>query len=57
MSDLNNESLEQPVNPNGFFSWIFDEATNTWVPPTPQPETGGPYFWHEGTKEWRKVSG
>jgi hypothetical protein len=34
-----------------FAAWTFDEATLTYVPPIPRPETGD-YFWQGTTSSW-----
>lgn len=38
--------------PQPFPSWTLDESTCWWIPPTPRPETGGPYKWDEATTSW-----
>jgi len=37
-----------------FATWTFDEATCTYVPPTPKPQTGN-YFWQGTTLLWVAV--
>lgn len=36
-------------------SWIYDEETNSWVPPIPKPENGDNYIfiWDEENKNWK----
>ena len=36
---------------DNFIAWTFDEATCTYVPPTPRP-TDGNYFWQGTTNSW-----
>lgn len=36
---------------DNFSAWIFDEATCSYKPPTPCPETGN-YFWQGTTSSW-----
>lgn len=38
--------------PQPFPSWVKDEATITWVAPTPMPTDGKEYTWDEPTKSW-----
>jgi hypothetical protein len=35
-----------------FPSWVFDEATFAWNPPTPCPQDGAYYVWDEATTSW-----
>jgi hypothetical protein len=39
-----------------FPSWTLDTIEWKWVPPTPQPISGGPYNWNEETLSWVKVN-
>jgi hypothetical protein len=32
--------------------WIFDEATCTFSPPVPYPDTGEKYIWNDSTVNW-----
>jgi len=40
------------IAPQPFKSWILDEASCIWVPPTPYPTDGGRYKWDESALEW-----
>lgn len=40
---------------HGFASWSFDDATCTFVPPTPRP-TDGLYRWDEPSLSWVMVT-
>ena len=40
---------------NGFPSWSFDEATCTFMPPTPRP-AGGVYRWDEPSLSWIAIT-
>lgn len=42
------------IAPRPFPSWVLDEATCLWQPPTPMP-TDGFYKWDEATASWLKV--
>tara|TARA_R110000851_G_C12687620_1_gene524565 strand:- start:170 stop:508 length:339 start_codon:yes stop_codon:yes gene_type:complete len=33
-------------------SWIFDEVSCTWTPPTEMPSDGNIYRWSESTTSW-----
>ena len=35
-----------------FPSWIFNEETCRWDPPTPYPSDGGDYSWDEINQSW-----
>ena len=39
-----------------FDSWILDEETCTWQPPTEYPDPNKPYRWDEATLSWELVS-
>ena len=41
------------IAPQPFPSWLLDEDTCQWTPPTPVP-TDGAYVWDEPTKGWVK---
>jgi hypothetical protein len=38
--------------PKRFPSWIYDEATSSWVPPKEFPNDGGDYSWDESNLKW-----
>lgn len=40
----------------GFQSWVFDEASCTFTPPTPRPQDGKNYRWDEPTLSWIEVT-
>ena len=40
----------------GFSSWLFDEATCSFVPPVPRPEKGEFYQWDEDALAWVALS-
>lgn len=40
---------------HGFSSWVFDEATCSYLPPTPMPRDGKFYRWDEPTTSWIEV--
>ena len=42
-----------PLKP--FPSWILDEDTCLWTPPTPMPDDGASYDWNEGTLSWDAI--
>ena len=35
-----------------FNSWVYNEVTGDWDPPTPYPDDGQLYTWNEGTTSW-----
>lgn len=43
------------IPPKPFNSWILNEDTCIWDPPTPMPNDGKFYYWDEGTTNWIEV--
>lgn len=43
------------IMPKPYSSWILDEETFDWLPPTPIPDTENPYIWNEETTSWDLV--
>jgi hypothetical protein len=43
------------IAPKPYASWILDEATCKWAPPTPMPVDGKMYSWDESTVSWFEV--
>lgn len=44
------------IAPQPFPSWILDEQTCRWEPPTPMPDDGKVYRWDEPTTSWVEVT-
>lgn len=44
--------LDAFIPPKVFDSWILDETTGHWAPPTPHPSDGKKYMWEEATTSW-----
>jgi len=40
------------IPPKDFPSWVFNETTCRWDPPTPKPTDGQSYRWNEETTSW-----
>ena len=40
------------IPPKKYASWILNEETCDYVPPTPEPTDGKDYIWNESTKSW-----
>ena len=40
------------ISPQPYASWVLDEATCNWEPPTPIPHEGVMYIWDEATVSW-----
>lgn len=40
------------IPPQNYPSWILNEGTCLWEPPTPYPDDGGSYEWNETTVSW-----
>lgn len=45
------------IPPKPFNSWVLDENTCLWNPPTPAPDDGKMYSWNEETTSWVEVNG
>lgn len=43
------------IPPKPFNSWVLDEDTCVYEPPTPMPNDGKLYSWDETVKEWKVV--
>jgi hypothetical protein len=43
------------IPPRPFPSWLLDEDTCLWQPPTPYPDNDGMYAWDEDTQTWVAV--
>jgi len=43
------------VAPQPFASWILNNDTAQWEPPTPMPTDGKMYSWDEATTSWSEV--
>jgi hypothetical protein len=43
------------IAPQPYASWTLD-ANHDWQPPTPMPESGGPYVWDEATTSWVEIT-
>jgi len=39
----------------GYASWVFNEETCSFDPPTPYPEDGKQYRWDEITRSWMEI--
>lgn len=46
-----NEELDAFIAPKPFNSWVLNQQTACWNPPTPQP-TEGLWMWDEETTSW-----
>jgi hypothetical protein len=40
------------IPPQNYPSWILNESTCLWEPPTPYPDDGNSYEWNEATVSW-----
>ena len=45
------------IPPKPYNSWVLDENTCLWNPPTPAPNDGKMYSWNEETTSWVEVNG
>jgi hypothetical protein len=46
------EARDAFIPPKPFDSWLLDEGTCIWTPPTPRPNDGLLYFWDEAALSW-----
>ena len=46
------EDKDAFIAPKPFSSWILNEDTCLWNPPTPHPDDGEFYIWNEETTSW-----
>jgi hypothetical protein len=44
------------VPPQPFASWILNNDTAQWEPPTPMPTDGKMYSWDEATTSWTEIT-
>ena len=44
------------IAPKLFNSWILNETSCLWEPPTPKPNDGNDYTWNESTTSWDLVT-
>lgn len=40
------------IPPKPYASWVLNEDTCRWEPPTPMPDDGNIYAWDEATQNW-----
>lgn len=43
------------IPPKPYASWVLDEETCTWMPPTPYPDDNKNYRWDESSGVWIEV--
>ena len=46
------EQRDAFIPPKSYPSWILNEDTCLWDPPTPSPNDGYNYIWNEETLSW-----
>ena len=49
------ENLNAFIAPQPFLSYLFNEDSCIWEPPTAYPDDGKFYFWEEDTTSWVEV--
>lgn len=50
------ETLDAFIPPKPFESWVLNEDTCLWAPPTPYPTDDSAYEWDEETTSWVEVT-
>ena len=48
------ESRDAFIDVKPFNSWVLNESTCCWEPPTPKPDDEKLYFWNETTLNWQE---
>ena len=43
------------ISPKRYPSWIFNESTCQWDPPTPFPDDGKKHIWNESEQRWDEI--
>ena len=43
------------IPPKPYASWVLNESTCLWNPPTPMPTDGKMYTWDEDTTSWTEI--
>jgi hypothetical protein len=43
------------IPPPPYASWVLNEFSCLWEPPTPYPNDGGEYVWNEETRSWARL--
>ena len=43
------------IPPRPYVSWILNENTCLWEPPSPYPQDGKFYEWNESTLSWKEI--
>ena len=49
-----NSTLDAFIPPKPYASWVLNEDTCLWEPPTPMPTDGKMYHWNESTESWEE---
>ena len=49
------QSRDAFIPPQPYPSWVLDDDSCLWQPPTPYPDDGNPYVWNEDTLTWVEV--
>lgn len=44
------------IPPKPFASWVLNETSCLWEPPTAMPDDDNSYIWNETTKSWDQVT-
>ena len=42
--------------PSSFPSWVLNDSTTEWEPPTPMPDDGKDYYWDEDSTSWIEMT-
>jgi hypothetical protein len=50
------EQRDAFIPPKPYPSWLLEEDTCLWQPPTPRPTEDGMYAWNEDTQTWEPLN-
>ena len=50
------KSRDAFIPPKPYYSWLLNEKTCQWMPPSPRPEDGKAYNWIEESLSWVEIA-
>jgi hypothetical protein len=55
IGDIYDQARDAFMAPQPYASWLLNEDTCQWEPPTPMPDDGSYYDWDESTTSWVRL--
>jgi hypothetical protein len=55
IGSMYDEERDAFISPKPYISWILNEETCRWEPPTKYPEDGGLYLWNDKNLKWESA--